>query len=79
MDTIFSWLTDKLNDILNAVLHLLPDSPFHFTLSPEVQNILGYVNWFVPFDLICPILFVWTNAVLVYYAYRVVLKWTKID
>lgn len=76
-DGVLDWLSENLNNILAIVVQLLPASPFQFSLPKEVEDILGYINWFVPFDLISNAMFVWTLAVLGYYAYMVVLRWLK--
>lgn len=62
---------------LNFVLQLLPDSPFQsITLGP-VAEYIGYVNWFFPIQEILLFLSVWLAAVLIYYAYTVILRVTQ--
>ncbi|MCL2087769.1 MAG: hypothetical protein FWH05_09300 [Oscillospiraceae bacterium] len=77
LDSITDWLSDKLNNILAVVLQLLPDSPFSVELPAEVKNILGYINWLIPFGQITATLGFWVAAVGVYYAYKVILRWAK--
>lgn len=81
MGAIFNKLGDLLIEMLNAVVLLLPDSPFIFLESnyipEEVRNILPYVNWFIPVGTIVTIVEVWLSAVIIYYAYQAILRWVK--
>lgn len=75
---IKNWLTDFLNEVQKVVLELLPDSPFKdFVLPAEVQKILSYINWIVPFYMIGNTLLAWTVCIGVYYAYQTILRWLK--
>ncbi len=76
-NSIGNWLTDRINDIQVVLFALLPDSPFQFTLPPEVQEILGYINWLIPFYMFGNTLLVWSSAILIYYAYQTILRWVK--
>lgn len=65
---------------LSFVLSLLPDSPFSSALdslanNSNITNLLGMVNWFVPFYLFLPIFVAWLACVAIYYVYQVVLRW----
>ncbi len=72
------WLTDFLNEIQAVIFALLPDSPFKdFTVPEEVQEILSYINWVVPFYMIGNTLLAWVGCIAVYYAYQTVLRWIK--
>jgi len=71
------WLANELNNLLAVILQLLPESPFKVTLSPELRNILGYVNWIIPFGRIVATMAVWALAIGVFYTYKVILRWAK--
>ncbi|MBO6230511.1 MAG: hypothetical protein J6O50_08070 [Ruminiclostridium sp.] len=72
------WLTDAINTIQSAIMILLPDSPFKgLEIPSEIQEILGYINWLVPFYMIGNVLLAWTGAIVVYYAYQIILRWIK--
>jgi len=72
------WLTDFLNEVQAWVLLLLPDSPFKDLQLPEdIRNILGYINWIIPFYMIGNTLLIWIGAITVYYAYQIILRWIK--
>lgn len=78
LQKFFGWLGNLFDTILNAVLVLLPDSPFQkIALPEELQDILGYINWFIPFRLMSNTLLFWLSAIIVYYAYQVVLRYTN--
>lgn len=85
MDMIINWfqsgfsaICDILSDIANGILMLLPNSPFYgFEMPSEFQNILGYINWLIPFGMICNTLLLWVTAIGVYYGYQAFLRLTK--
>lgn len=63
------------NKVLNAVLFLLPDSPFaDIEIPAEVKKILGYVNYFVPIRAMLGIAGSWLAAIGIYYLYQVILR-----
>ncbi len=73
---------DILSGGLNAILSLLPDSPFKvlddLTASGEIAEWLGYVNWFVPIYSFVGILEGWLLCIGIYYIYQVVLRWLQV-
>lgn len=77
MNSVTNWLSDFINEIQAVLFALLPDSPFQFTLPREVTEILGYINWVIPFYMIGNTLLVWCSAILIYYAYQTILRWIK--
>ena len=78
LQKFIGWLGDLVELVLDAVLYLLPDSPFQKIELPAVLNdYLGYINWFIPFRLMSNTLLVWLSAIIVYYAYQSILRWTK--
>lgn len=63
------------NTVLNAILFLLPDSPFaDIEIPPEVVKILGYVNYFIPIRAMLGIGASWLGAIGIYYLYQVILR-----
>ena len=78
LKNIWNGITDILNDILAAVLYLLPNSPFATVQIPnEVRQILGYVNYFVPIGAMLIIGTSWLSAIGIYYLYQTILRWAK--
>lgn len=79
MDTLFNWLTSKLDYVLSVVLALLPDSPFQaITTNANITNFLGYINYFVPMNEIMAIMQAWITAVGVFYVYQAILRFAKV-
>lgn len=75
---IWNGLTDLIDDILAAVLILLPDSPFaDIDIPYEIKQILGYVNYFVPVGAMLAIATGWLTAIGIYYLYQTILRWAK--
>lgn len=71
-------LIDVTNTILNAILFLLPTSPFADVEIPqEVKNILGYVNYFIPIRAMLVIGGSWLSAIGIYYFHQVMLRKVK--
>ena len=78
LKNFWNGLTDILNDILAAVMVLLPDSPFaNIQIPNEVRQILGYVNYFVPIGAMLGIGTGWLSAIGIYYLYQTILRWAK--
>lgn len=77
LNSASNWLSDFMNSIQVVIFALLPDSPFQFTLPQEVTEILGYINWVIPFYMIGNTLLVWCSAILIFYAYQTILRWIK--
>lgn len=67
--------------IMDVIISVLPTSPFKGVIkgmeSEEVQQILSYLNWFVPIKDIVAILTGWLTAIGLYYIYVIVLRWIK--
>lgn len=73
-----NWLENFLNDVQAAIMVLLPDSPFkNISVPKDITDILGYINWLVPFYMIGNTLLLWIGAITVYYAYQTILRWIK--
>lgn len=77
--SILSFLSSVLDRVLAVVLVLLPKSPFvYIQMIPDVEKILGYVNYFVPIQSCLVIAEAWLSAVAVWYIYQAILRWVKI-
>lgn len=58
-------------DILDIIIGILPSAPFRAMLSQiEGIDVLGYVNYFIPFDFCAKCLNAWLACVLAFYVYR---------
>lgn len=75
---VWNWIVDVVNNIVSAVLFLLPDSPFaNIEIPEEVTQILGYVNYFVPIGAMLAIAAAWLSAIGIYYLVQTILRWAK--
>jgi hypothetical protein len=61
------------------LLAVLPTSPFgiEYEMPEFLRNILGYINWVIPFAWIADTLLAWALLIFGYYAVQMVLRWTK--
>lgn len=61
-------------DIVDVLISLLPSAPFHIMLSQLSEdsgiNVLGYVNYFIPFKFCATCINAWLACVLAYYVYK---------
>lgn len=76
-----SWSDIKqwIDNIINTILLLLPDSPFTFIEMPaEVSDGFAAVNWFIPINTFVAILENWLIAVALWYMYAAYLRWVKV-
>lgn len=65
--------------LANMLLDFLPDSPFQSFLKVlgEIPA-LGYLNYFVPVSEMVVILESWLSAILIFYAYQLIMRWVKL-
>lgn len=63
-----------LFDILDILISLLPAAPFRAMLSDLAESsgmdVLGYVNYFIPFKFCATCMNAWLACVLAYYVYK---------
>lgn len=80
MDFIMGLLGNIVNtffDVILNVLSLLPMSPFgSFIEDVAGFEFLGYMNYFIPFQAMATVLNVYIAALLAYYVYKYVVKFT---
>lgn len=75
---IFNALANLVMKFFNALLSLLPQSPFvAFLDAMEKWEFLKTLNWIVPIGTFISIGTAWLTAIGVYYAWSVVLRWIK--
>lgn len=78
MTEIWNSITDIVDDVVNAIILLLPTSPFStYELPPEVKELLGYVNYFVPIKAMLAIAASWVGCIAAYYIYQTILRWAN--
>lgn len=75
---IFNALANLVMKFFNALLSLLPQSPFvAFLDAMEKWEFLKTLNWIVPIGTFISIGTAWLTAIGIYYAWSVVLRWIK--
>lgn len=74
---IWNWICDNLYDLLYNTIDLLPDSPFQKLDVTPIAKIVGYINYFVPFNFIIGVFSAWLAAIAVYYTYSAILRLLK--
>ena len=61
-------------DIIDVLISLLPSAPFRVMLSQlsdsSGMDVLGYVNYFIPFKFCATCINAWLACVLAYYIYK---------
>lgn len=61
-------------DILDVLISILPSAPFRVMLSQLADSsgmdVLGYVNYFIPFKFCATCINAWLACVLAYYVYK---------
>lgn len=61
-------------DILDVLISILPSAPFRVMLSQLADSsgmdVLGYVNYFIPFKFCATCMNSWLACVLAYYVYK---------
>lgn len=61
-------------DILDVLISILPSAPFRVMLSQLAgssgMDVLGYVNYFIPFKFCATCMNAWLACVLAYYVYK---------
>lgn len=75
---LINFLIDKIDLLLSLILSILPDSPFSSIDVSFLTPYLAQINWFIPVGRIVAMLAVWTSAVLIYYLYTVIMRFTKL-
>lgn len=73
---LVNYLINSLATIINALILLLPQSPFQSTTLDSAW--LSYVNYVIPISSILQHIALWLTAVLVYYLIRTALRWGKV-
>lgn len=73
---IFNWFINAVGVALQAVILLLPESPFQ-KIMIEMPDVIINVNWLFPIAEILSTLETWLAAIIVYYGYQVILRWVK--
>lgn len=74
------WISEAFKAIANAILNILPSSPIVFLEKNKTVSLyLSYVNYFIPVYLWISVLQAWLVSIGIYYCYKIVLRWIKME
>ena len=76
MIRIINALISKLGVALQALILLLPQSPFTYIMTVD-NTFIQNINYILPFPQAVAHITLMVNAVVLYYGIRIVLKWIK--
>lgn len=78
MVTVWNGIAGVINQVLSVVFFFLPLSPFKQYWTALADNeVIQYMNWFIPVGEFIAITVTWLAAIAVFYAYQVILRWLK--
>ena len=78
MSEIWNAISSIINSVLSVVFSFLPPSPFKDVFKGMAENeVIQYINWFVPVGDFLAMMVVWLGAIIVFYTYQVILRWIK--
>jgi len=62
-----------------GIMLLLPSSPFSLGLEmpQQLRDVLGYINWVIPFKMISNTMIGWTGVIGGYYLLQITLRWVR--
>lgn len=74
-DTMINGINEVANKVFEAILILLPTSPFKdFEMPASIKPYLGYINYYIPFSKMLVIALAWISAIGVYKIYQMILR-----
>lgn len=76
MITILNAIILSLGTILQAIIILLPESPFNFVYNIDNEFIQN-INYILPLPQVVAHLTLILQAIIIYYGLRIALKWIK--
>lgn len=70
-------MVDIIKSFFTKIYNLLPDSPFQTFFADRIGilgDMLGWLNWFIPFDLCFKITEIWVAGIAAYYLFIIIKK-----
>lgn len=70
-------MVDIIKSFFSKIYDLLPDSPFQAFFTDKIDilgDMLGWLNWFIPFDLCFKITEIWVAGIAAYYLFIIIKK-----
>lgn len=75
---MISKINDLLQSLVSIIMSILPNSPVQpFIDSIQSVSWLGWLNWVVPVGTFVTIGAAWLAAIVVFYTYQLILRWSK--
>lgn len=75
---LITWLTEYTTLALNFLSVYLPDSPFSIPSILGIEDYIGYIKYFIPFDDILRVTSLWGTACLFYYDVSIFMRYFKV-
>lgn len=71
-------VVDAMLELLVKLASHLPPSPFNYNeFMITLSDVLGHLNWFIPFYLFKDILSVWVGVLIFTWQVLLVIRWVK--
>ncbi len=70
-------MIDIIKSFFAKLYDLLPDSPFQAFFMDKIDilgDMLGWLNWFIPFDLCFKLTEIWVAGIAAYYLFMIIKK-----
>jgi hypothetical protein len=77
VEGILNTLIDIASGIADGLMWLLPISPFSALELVFDNNLMGYINFFLPVQEAVNLLVGWGVAIGLWYLYALILRWVK--
>lgn len=75
---MLDWMVSLFNNFAGALKSVLPTSPFAPFLDRfEGLPYLSWINWLLPIGEALDVLAAWLVAIVLFYAYSIVLRWVR--
>lgn len=75
------FLQNIISELLAYVVSVLPSDPFISyidSLNSSISTYIGWLNWFVPFDLFIKIFIAWLGSISLFYIWMTLARWVKL-
>lgn len=78
---MLSWLQELWDTFSMGLMEVLPRSPFQDVFGNITfidDDLMGFINWFVPFRPLAIMMGGWLGCIVTFYALSIVLRWVKV-
>lgn len=70
-------MIEIIRAFFSKIYDLLPDSPFQAFFADRMgplSDMLGWINWFIPFDICFKLTEIWAAGIAAYYLFKLIRK-----